>query len=193
MTDDGVVLASDVVEQAINPAKLRDYDGPTGVVQGTVSENGAPIENALAGITGYSGFVVREKQPEVVVTERDLFDPKVVLLTYGQALVVENDTPQKRHPMFREQPHDLLVEPESGVRLHPKLLGRYKLVDGSRSADVYVAATPLHATTDAHGEFRINRVPVGKVLVNASHDGRETRAEIEVKAGVVTKVTLTLH
>lgn len=192
VVSDDVVVASDVVEQTINPAKLPDYHGPIGTVDGTVVTNGAPVSEALTGITGYAGFVVRANAHEVGIAERAAFEPSVVILTYGQTLVVENDSAEARHPMFEQQPHTLSVPARSRIRLHPKVPGRYKLVDGTLTADVYVALTPLHATTDARGHFRIEHVPVGELVVNAVHGERQSRADVEVKANAVTNVTLTL-
>lgn len=162
-------------------------------MEGTVIANGSPAADALTGITGYAGFVVREDQPDVHIRETgDGFEPRVVVLTYGQAIVVENATSEVRHPMLEQQPHQLSVAPRSAIRLHPKLPGRYRLVDESRSADVYVANTPLHATTDSHGHFRISRVPVGKLHVHASYADHQTEGPIDVTDNAVTSVTLTI-
>jgi hypothetical protein len=192
VVDDDIELASDVVEQTINPAKLPVYRGPSGVVDGTVVANGAPVAQALTGITGYAGFIIRD-DPEVVMNEqRASFDPSVIIMTYGQALVIENDASEDRHPMFEQQHHKLSIHAGSSIRLHPKLPGRYKLVDGALSADVYVAMTPLHATTDARGHFRISHVPVGKLNVHAALAAHQSQAEIDVKENATTNVTLTL-
>ena len=188
---DGVIVASDVVERATNPSKLPVYDGPTGIVDGTVLARGNAAPYAVVGVTGYSGFVIREERADVRVIEEKAFDPKVIVLTFGQALLVQNETPNVRHPAFEQQPHEVALLPGATIRLHPKAVGRYRLVDGSRSADVYVAATPLHATTDANGHFEIARVPVGKITVHAYTD-RETAAEVDVHENAVTSVKLSV-
>lgn len=236
------------IANAVNPAHLPAYDGPTGVVEGTIFvtgdpappqmgrnfsacpdaaktyakvfregaalANGArPLADAMVGITGYSGYYVPERHESQRIFIRDCaYSTRTVVLTYGQALEVQNKTQGlfMYAPELENQPHPaLMMAPPNAdpVRLYPAQIGRYRLVDRAKNdwmeADIYVIGHPLHAVTDEQGHYRIEGVPVGKLKVAAQHPDiltspdagnleQDVRADVEVQSGIVSHVDLTI-
>ncbi|HEX4516675.1 MAG TPA: carboxypeptidase-like regulatory domain-containing protein [Polyangiaceae bacterium] len=232
-------IPKDLVEKTVNPNKLPEYKGATGVVEGTVYVTGDPapptmgknfdrcpaaadvygktfregpplpngsrvLADAVLGVTGYSGFIVAEKQPAKRISIHNCaFSQRTVDMTFGQALEVKNDGGQGPlfAPDFENQmaPAVMIATPGGDpVKLYPKQPGRYRLVDRVGNAwldaDVFVTVTPLHTTSDVKGHYRIEGVPVGNLHLNAWHPAiaHAWDKEIEVKDGVVTTVDVSI-
>lgn len=163
------------------------------------------LADAMVVITGYSGYFIPEKKESKRVFINDCsFSSRTIDLTFGQALEVQNKMAPSAGlfgPSFENQPLPALMMATPGgdpVRLYPKLMGRYRLVDRANhdwmDADVYVIGQPLHAVSDLTGHYRIEGVPVGKLKIGVRHpaiDG-DVQEDVEVKNGVVTRADLTV-
>ncbi len=161
------------------------------------------LADAMVVVTGYSGFFLPEQKEAKRIFIKDCaFSERTIDLTFGQALEVQNKSAPSAGlygPSFENQPLPaLMMATPNGdpVRLYPKVMGRYRLVDRSghkwMDADVYVIGQPLHAVTDISGHYRIEGVPVGKLHIGVRHPAIEgdVHEDIDVKNGVVTKVDL---
>lgn len=109
------------VEAAVNPTKLPPYDGPTGIVEGTVRMAGDPppevelrlpvkcmgaggtygrlyrqgddreAADVLVAVTGYKGYVPEKEEAVPVTIEDCAYSARTFALTYGQRLEVRNE------------------------------------------------------------------------------------------------------
>ena len=93
----------------------------------------------------------------------------------------------------------LMIAPPKGdaVRLYPQKPGYFPLIDKLGNdflrGDVYVLLHPLHTVSGPDGHYRIDGLPVGKVTVFTRLKViGETAKPLEVLAGVVSRVDLTL-
>ncbi len=163
------------------------------------------LADVIVAITGYgtNAYYLPEKNPSKLLSiSHCAYGARTVDMTFGQALEVKNEGSASMFaPDFENQTSPAIMVATVGgdpVRLYPKRPGRYRLVDrmgySYLEADVFVLYQPLHTVTDLEGHFRIEGVPVGKLKVNAEHPAIEgsTSEDIDVKDGVVTKVTLTI-
>jgi len=173
--------------------------------EGPTLPNGArALADAVIGVTGYAGFIVAEKQPaKALVIHNCAFSQRTVDMTFGQSLEVKNDGGQGPlfAPDFENQasPAVMIATPGGDpVKLYPKQPGRYRLIDRVGNAwldaDVFVSVTPLHATSDAKGHYRIEGVPAGKLKLSAWHPAiaHAWEKEVDVKDGVVTTVDVSI-
>lgn len=172
--------------------------------EGAPKEPGGPrpIADAVVAVTGYGDFFVPEKdEAEELTIEGCGFAKRTVAMTFGQRLEVKNVTKEFWTPILQPAGPTVMMMATPGgdpVKLYPKKPGRYLLVDHDRkyaTVDVFVFLQPLHTTSDLKGTYRIDGVPVGKVKVNTTHpaiDGVDAAVEVDVKAGVVHRVDLTL-
>jgi hypothetical protein len=168
-----------------------------------LADGSRPLADAVLGVTGYTEYVVSEKQPAERVTIKDCaYSARSVAMTFGQVLEVQND---HAGPMFapdlenQSSPAIMMATPGGDpVRIYPKKPGRYRLIDRVGSswleADIFVSVTPLHAVSDVKGHFRIEGVPVGKLKLHAWHPAIESAVEkdVEVKDGVVTNIDMSI-
>ena len=122
-------------------------------------------------------------------------------MTFGQRLDVKNLSNEFWTPKLEPQQSAMFMMATPGgeaVKLYPMKPGHYHLIDHDRAYavnDLYAFLHPLHATSDLSGGYRIDGIPVGKLTVNTSHPKiRDTEASktVEIKAGAVTRVDLTL-
>lgn len=159
------------------------------------------LADAIVAVTGYSNFFVPEKGEAQELTIDDCaFAKRTVTMTFGQRLEVKNRSKDFWTPQLQPAGTAVLMMATPGgdpVRLYPKNPGRFRLVDHDRAyatADVFVFQHPLHTTSDIHGMYRIDGVPVGKVKINTKHPqiAGETSVEVDVKPGVVHRVDLNL-
>jgi hypothetical protein len=173
--------------------------------EGPSLPNGArALADAVLGVTGYTGYIVTEKKPaKQIAIQNCAYSQRSVDMTFGQALEIRNDGGQGPlfAPDFENQlsPAVMIATPAGDpVKLYPKQPGRYRLIDRVGNAwleaDVFVSLTPLHATSDTSGHFRIEGVPVGKLKLNAWHPAiaHGFEKDIEVQDGVVTTVDVTI-
>lgn len=173
--------------------------------EGPVLPNGSRVlADAVLGVTGYSGFIVAEKEPAKKITITNCaFSQRSIDMTFGQSLEVRNDG--GGGPLFapdfenQSSPAVMIATPGGDpVKLYPKLPGRYRLIDRVGNAwleaDVFVSGTPLHTTSDTKGHYRIEGVPTGKLKLNAWHPAIDHpwEKDVDVKDGVVTTVDVTI-
>lgn len=112
------------VEAALNPRKRPAYDGPVGVVEGTIRIKGdAPPEvslqlppscagaaqtygrlfregtnraaaDVLVAVTGYDSYVPEKEEAETVTIDACAYSHRTIALTFGQRLEVRNEDPK---------------------------------------------------------------------------------------------------
>ena len=157
-----------------------------------VSPSGG-VADALVAVTGYAGFVPAHGEAAKLTLHGCAPNRRTVAMTVGQRLEVANLDPLESYMPFLENAPTsaVLVAIPRGepVRLYPHKLGRFQLKDQLPkpflAVDVYVLKYATHDVSDLEGRFTVERVPVGKVKVNAflpSLDLVEEK-EIEVKEG----------
>lgn len=160
------------------------------------------LADAVVAVTGYSdAFVPERTEAEELTIEGCAFARRTVTMTFGQRLEVKNLAKEYWTPKLEPSTGivNMAIPGGDPVKIYPKKPGRYHLVDLDRryaSADVFTFLHPLHTSSGALGAYRIDGVPVGKVTVNTSHPripGADASQEIEVKAGVVHRVDLTIE
>ncbi len=169
------------------------------------TDGGAPakqLADAIVAVTGYQGFVAERNEVKQLVVESCEEVPRTIDVTFGQRLEVQNKTKVLFAPALAEaQNPALMVAPPGGdfVKVYIPRPGRFTMSDRLGgdffSGDVYALLHPLHATSGVDGHFRIDGIPIGKVQVGArlSAIGKEATQSIEVLAGVIHRVDLTLH
>ncbi|MCI0379215.1 MAG: carboxypeptidase regulatory-like domain-containing protein [Gemmataceae bacterium] len=188
--------------------KISTTDG------GTIYHNDLVVDPKTKGLQHVA--VILEKVPKadakvraalvkrrdaVVVDQRDMvFLPRVVALQEGQKIRFENNDLSnhgvKADSTKEENKFDVVVQPNMPFEFHFKAQ-KNPVVIGCQlhawmRAWVYVFDHPYFALTDAHGRFRIERVPPGKhtlILHHADRGHRETLS-VEVLPGKTSEVTL---
>jgi hypothetical protein len=161
-----------------------------------------PLADALVAVTGYSGFYVAEGNDAKAVTiQKCAFSARTIDMTIGQRLDITNDSDLLVAPALAQEPLPALMvaAPHGGpVQLYPRKPRYDVLVDRMTApfmrADVYILHFPLHAVTSLDGHYRIDGVPIGKLIVNARLGPirQETSKPVEVRANVVQTVDLQL-
>jgi hypothetical protein len=172
--------------------------------EGPALPSGArPVADALVGVTGYTAFVA-EQAPAVTLKFDDCsWGTRTVALTFGQRIELVNATRTIVAPTLDQAPSPALmvVAPEGRgdpVKIYPPHPGYFTMTDKIGATyskvDVYVLLFPLHAVTSTVGHYRIDGIPIGKVDVSARLRaiGQEASQKVDVLAGVVQKVDLTL-
>jgi hypothetical protein len=170
---------------------------------GDSTAQGKELLDAIVAVTGYKDVYVPEKRESVAVEiDGCAITPRTITLTFGQKLDIKNKGPEIIAPVIDQGGSSVMMvavpRAPDPISLYPKKPGRFGLTDHLGKAfmlnDVYVLLHPLHAVSDAHGHYRIDGVPVGKLLVNATHPAfsSETNQPIEIFAGVVAKADLLL-
>jgi len=153
-------------------------------------------------VTGYHGFFVQEKvEAKELRIEQCAYTSLNATLTFGQRIEVKNAARDFWTPVLEPGTNMVLMMATPNgdpAKIYPKKPGHYLLLDRDRKyvvVDVYAFLHPLHASSDALGHYRIDGVPVGKLKVSTLHphiSGATAEAEVEVRAGVVAKVDLSL-
>jgi hypothetical protein len=162
-----------------------------------------PLADAVVAVTGYSGFYVAEKSDvkHLTIGENCAYPLRTITMTFGQRLEISNKSKLLFGPSLSQAPTPaLMVAPpqETGepVKVYPARAGYYTLLDRLEpfiKEDLYVMRHPLHTVSGIDGHYRIDGVPVGKVQLGARLNViGETQAPVEVLAGVVQKVDITL-
>jgi hypothetical protein len=231
---DAFPLTADQIRQIVNPKDAPAYDGPTGVVEGTVHVTGdkplvrtlagvpkgcenaqaihgptyragpkGELADALVGVIGYSGYLAPSHDDKVVTIRDCALEPTVIDLSLGQRLMIGNVDTQMYMPQTAAKQYvgRLAMKDQSPVPVFFTAPGAYAMswilgdppAGGYPIATVFVIPNALHMVTGLDGSFRIAGIPVGKARVTASHlDMPESQTEVEIKAGEVTKVDLTM-
>lgn len=116
----GVPISQERIDAVLNPRKLEAYDGPVGVVEGTVRIEGpeAPkvdvaipsgcgdalasysklfregtgrtLGDALVTVTEYEGYVPRKREAKEVPIRGCAFDTRTIAVTFGERLEINN-------------------------------------------------------------------------------------------------------
>jgi hypothetical protein len=162
------------------------------------------LADAVVVVTGYAGFYLPDQNDavKVTITPSCAYPARTIAITYGQRLDISNRSKLLFAPTIDDSMSvAVMVAPpeENGepVRLYPGRAGHFALVDRMEPfvhEDLYVFRHPLHAVTDSAGHYRIDGLPVGKLEVGVHHPavGADAEAPVDVVAGVVQKVDLTL-
>lgn len=161
------------------------------------------LADAVVAITGYKNFYVQEKdEAEEVTIEGCGLAKRTITMTFGQRLEVKNLTKEFWTPKLDPSQTGVMMMATPGgdaVRLYPMEPGHYHVIDHDRKwliDDLYAFLHPLHTSSKIGGTYRIDGIPVGKVTVNTSHPrirDAEASQGVEITAGIVSKVDLTLH
>jgi hypothetical protein len=173
--------------------------------EGAAQPNGSrPLADAVAVVVGYAGHYLPEREDAKLVTigSNCAFPSRTITVTYGQRLEVANQSTILFAPVIDqdEMPAVMVAPPlEKGdpVRLYPRKAGYFTISDRMAPfvrEDLYVFRHPLHTVTGRDGHYRIDGVPVGKLKMGVHHPGvgADAEAPVEVVAGVVQRVDLTL-
>jgi hypothetical protein len=163
-----------------------------------------PLADAVVGATGYKAFVPERAPSKLLVYDDCTFGTRTIAMTFGQRIEVANKTKRAIAPGLDQlfSPALMIAPPEEKgdpVKIYPERPGFFTMSDrlGAQKQilDVYVLLFPTHDVTNVAGHFRIDGIPVGTVDVFARLRavGQETSQKVEIRAGVVQKVDLTLH
>jgi hypothetical protein len=165
------------------------------------ADGARPLGDAIVVVTGYKGFFVPEKEEATLATiEGCAYEKRTVTMTFGQRLEVKNGTSQLWGPYTEPGGKVVMLATPGGepLKIYPQKPGHYLLLDREHAyavSDLYAFLHPLHASTDEHGHYRIDGVPLGKLKVNTTHPRftAEATADVDVRPGVVQKVDLVLR
>jgi hypothetical protein len=164
-----------------------------------------PLADAAVVVVGYTGYYVPERDEvrKVTITPSCGYASRTITMTYGQRLEIANQSGQLFAPTLDQDtlPAVMVAPPfEKGdpVKLYPRKAGYFTVSDRMQPyvhEDLYVFRHPLHAVTGLDGHYRIDGVPVGALQVGVHHPGivnANTRSPVEIVAGMVKRVDLTL-
>jgi hypothetical protein len=164
-----------------------------------------PVADAVVFVVGYSGYYIPEAKPAKLVTisANCAYPSRSITLTFGQRLEVANKSKYPFAPMIEGDPSPALMMAApygagDPIRLYPTRVGHSgmgDLMEPFVREDLFIFRQPLHTTTDTDGHYRLDGLPVGKLVVRTQHVtvGSEAQAPVDVVAGVVQKVDLTLE
>jgi len=158
------------------------------------------VADVFVAVTGYEGYVPAPKDEKLLEAKGCAFGTRTIGLTFGQALdVVSKDMRAYVPELLGGRSTAQLVVTPGGkpVRLYPQRPGRFMLVDSMRTfakADVLVVAYSTFDVTGLDGKFRIEKVPAGKVKLNALLPAAmlTTERDITVEAGKTLNLDLEL-
>jgi hypothetical protein len=170
------------------------------------SPNGPrPLADAVVIAVGYSGFYLPEVRPakRITISANCAYPSRSITLTFGQRLEVANQSKIPFAPSVEGDPSPAVMmtaprEMGDPIRLYPRRPGHSVMTDVLQPfvhEDLYVLRQPLHTTSLTDGHYRLDGLPVGKLSVRVQHPGVESEAQapVDVVAGVVQKVDLTLE
>ena len=170
------------------------------------SPNGPrPLADAVLIVVGYSGYYIPEPKPSklVKISPACAYPSRSITLTFGQRLEVANQSKLPFAPLIEGDPSPAVMmaapsEAGDPIRLYPRRPGHSAMGDLMQPfvhEDLYILRQPLHTTSALDGRYRLDGLPVGKLAVRVQHAsvGSEAQAPVEIVAGVVQKVDLTLE
>jgi hypothetical protein len=173
--------------------------------EGSALPNGArPLADAVVVVVGYSGHYLpeREDAKRVAIGPNCAYPSRTITVTFGQRVDVSNHSTLLFAPLIDqdEMPVVMVAPPlEKGdpVKLYPRKAGYFTIGDRMEPfvhEDLYVFRHPLHTVSGLDGHFRIDGVPLGNLKVGVHHPsiGADAEAPVEVLAGVVQRVDLTV-
>jgi hypothetical protein len=156
--------------------------------------------DVLVAVTGYKGYVPARRQAVPVEATGCAFDTRTVGVTLGERIdVIAKDrrayVPDLLGGNVKVQ---LIAMPGTDGTLYPNAPGRYLLIDSMRTfarAEVLVLKYSTFDVTRIDGKFKIENVPVGKVMVNAFSPMTFATAERELvlEAGQDVQVNFELR
>lgn len=164
-----------------------------------------PLADAVLIVVGYSGYYIPEPKTSklVKITTACAYPSRSITLTFGQRLEIANQSKIPFAPTIEGDPSPAVMmtppsEAGDPIRLYPRRPGHSTMGDLIQPfvhEDLYLMRQPLHATSGLDGHYRIDGLPVGKLSVRVLHPGVGSEAEspVDVVAGVVQKVDLTLE
>jgi hypothetical protein len=151
------------------------------------------LADVLVTVTRYKGFVPAKGEAAKITMRGCAFARRTVAATFGQRIEVANLDPSESHmPFLLGAPsRAVMVAVPKGapVKTYPVEPGHYLLRDQLPNpflhADVYVLKFATFDVTGLDGGYEIDRIPVGKVRVDALLPvlGKNATREIEIKPG----------
>jgi hypothetical protein len=150
---------------------------------------GRTLPDVLVAVTGYDGYVPTQASSVEVAASNCAWSARTIALTFGQRLDVRSKDHKAYVPdlLGAQMPAQLIALPGgAGSSLYPQAPGRYVLVDSMRlftAAEVLVLRYATHAVTGLDGQYEIQRIPAGKVTLNAllPFTGETLERTIEIK------------
>ena len=164
-----------------------------------------PVADAVVMVVGYSGYYLPEPKPSklIKISPNCAYPSRSITLTFGQRLDVANQSKIPFAPTIEGDPSPAVMmtapsEAGDPIRLYPRRPGHSAMGDLLQPfvhEDLYILRQPLHTTSALDGHYRLDGLPLGKLEVRVQHAGvgSEAAASVDVVAGVVQKVDLTLQ
>lgn len=161
---------------------------------------GRELGDVLVAVTGYKGYLPPASESKLLVARGCAFESRTVAMVFGQELLVKNRGPEAFMPLLENSGQLAMMVALPGgepVRLYPSKVGQYRLIDQSHpfaTADVFVLKYPTFDVTGLDGEFSIEGIPVGDVVVSAYLPvTRQTATErVVIESGKTAVLNLTL-
>jgi hypothetical protein len=151
------------------------------------------LADALVTVTNYDAFVPAPSTSVAITAQGCALSQRTVAATFGQRIEVTNKDPRDSFmPYLDGAPtRAIMVALPHGaaVRLYPQAPGHYLIRDELPkpflTADVFALKFSTFDVTGLDGHFKIGRVPVGKVRVDAFLPalGKSVGKEIDVVEG----------
>jgi hypothetical protein len=151
------------------------------------------LADALVTVTNYDGYVPAPGTSVTVTSQGCALAQRTIAITFGQRLEIANlDRSEPIMPYLDGAPvRAMMVALPHGapVKLYAQKPGHYLVRDELPkpflTADVFVLKFATHAVTGLDGRFKIDRVPVGKVRVDAFLPalGKSVAKDLDVHEG----------
>lgn len=167
------------------------------------------VKNVLVIVEDVKKGAAPPKKDLVIDNKECYFEPLVGISYVGSKFVFKNSDPvlhntnlgllkKKRGKVRRKTLYNLAFPPEKKVTVKKpvRVSGMIDVKCDAHSwmrAYIYASRHPYVAVTDANGNFEIKNLLPGKYTVLFWHEGfGELRKKVEVKAGKVTEVNVTM-
>jgi plastocyanin len=160
-----------------------------GIIKGMVTNGGKPASGAVVSIEGLSPHDVRTQMPphkpsKKIIDQRSLrFIPTVVAIMAGDTVDFPNND-KSWHNVYSKggaNDFDLGVYPPGKTRSKKfDKPGVFRILCNAHpdmEAYVVVKEHPFFSVSDSRGNYRIEHVPLGKVLVRTWHPNSDIRSE----------------
>ncbi len=158
------------------------------------------LADVLVAVTDYKGYLPAKAMSKTVVARGCAFDSRTVALTFGQVLMVKNESSRTFIPQLigaREAALLVAVPRGEPIPLFPDHVGEYSLQDQTQTfatADVFVLRYPTVAVTGLDGAFDIRDLPAGPAVITAYLPAAKQQASqhINIVAGEATTINLVI-